>query len=126
MGAQIVEIAGEKMALLPIADYQRLLGLVEDKEDILAAEKAAERRRGGEEYVPAEIVDQILDGENPLRVWRHYRNLSLKQLAEKSGVGLSYISELERGLKNGPGKVWAKLARALAVTVEDILPDEGD
>jgi helix-turn-helix protein len=124
MGAQIVEIAGEKMAVLPFADYERLLELAEDKADILAAQGAETRRLAGEEYVPAELVDRILDGENPLRVWRQYRNLSLKQLAEKSGVGLSYISELERGLKNGPGKVWAKLSRALDVTVEDILPEE--
>jgi len=27
-------------------------------------------------------------------------------------------------LKNGPGRVWVKLARALNVTVDDILPDE--
>lgn len=126
MGAQIVEIAGEKMAVLPVADYERLLELAEDKTDILAAEAAEKRRLTGEEYVPAEMVDRILDGENPLRVWRQYRKLSLKQLAEKSGVGLSYISELERGLKNGPGRVWAKLARALGVTVEDILLDEAE
>ena len=126
MGAQIVEIAGEKMAVLPVADYERLLELAEDRIDGLAAEQAAERRRAGEEYLPAEMVDRILDGENPLRVWRRYRSLSLKQLAERSSVGLSYISELERGLKNGPGQVWAKLARALDVTVEDILPDVGD
>ena len=124
MGAQIVEIAGEKMAVLPVADYERLLELAEDKTDILAAEAAEKRRLAGEEYVPAEMVDRILDGENPLRVWRQYRKLSLKQLAERSGVGLSYISELERGLKNCPGRVWAKLARALGVTIEDILLDE--
>jgi hypothetical protein len=124
MGAQIVEIAGKKMAVLPVDDYERLLDLAEDRADILAAERAEERRNAGEEYVPAELVDRILDGENPLRVWRQYRNLSLKQLSEGSGVGLSYISELERGLKNGPGRVWGKLARALNVSVEDILPDE--
>lgn len=124
MGAQIVEIAGKKMAVLPVDDYERLVELAEDREDILAAERAEARRNAGEEYVPAELVNRIIDGENPLRVWRKYRNLSLKQLSEASGVGLSYISELERGLKNGPGQVWAKLARSLNVLVEDILPDE--
>jgi hypothetical protein len=126
VGAQIVEIAGEKMAVLPVADYERLLELAEDNADVAAAERAEERRRSGEEYLPMQIANRILNGESPLRVWRQYRSLSLKQLAEKSGVGLSYISELERGLKNGPGQVWAKLSRALNVTVEDVLPDESD
>jgi hypothetical protein len=124
MGAQIVEIAGKKMAVLPVEDYERLLEMAEDREDILAAERAEMRRNAGEEYVPSELVDRILDGENPLRVWREYRKLSLKQLSETSGVGLSYISELERGLKKGPGQVWGKLARALNVSIDDILPDE--
>jgi len=124
VGAHMVEIVGEKKAALHISDYERLLDLAEDRADVLAAEQAAERRHAGEEYLPAEMVDRILTGENPLRVWRQYRNLSLKQLAEKSGIGLSYISELERSLKNGPGRVWVKLARALNVTVDDILPDE--
>lgn len=124
MGAQIVEIAGEKMAVLPVADYERLLEAAEDNADIAAASIAEQRRLAGEEYVPADVVDRIIAGESPLRVWRKHRKLSLKQLAEKSGVSLSYISELERGLKNGPGHVWAKLGRALNVTVDDILPDD--
>lgn len=122
MSAQIVEIAGEKMAVLPVADYERLLEIAEDKADATAAAIAEKRRRDGEEYLPSELVDRILDGENPLRVWRQHRKLSLKQLAEASGVGLSYISELERGLKNGPGHVWVKLARAMDLTADDILP----
>jgi hypothetical protein len=124
MGAQIVEIAGQKMAVLPVADYERLLELAEDRADEDAAARAEKRRAEGEEYVPIELVDRILAGESPLRVWRQYRKLSLKQLSEGSGVGLSYISELERGLKNGPGRVWGKLAQALNVSVEDILPDQ--
>jgi hypothetical protein len=93
----------------------------EDQADIAAAENAEERRRDGAEYLPSEFVSQILDGENPLRVWRKHRGMTLKALAGKSGVSYSYISELERGLKE-PGSVWSKLATALDAAVEDILP----
>lgn len=123
MHAQIVEIAGEKMAVLPVADYERLLELAEDRSDIAAAANAEQRRLAGEEYVPADLVDRILTGERPLRVWRKYRKLSLKQLSERSGLGLSYISELERGLKGGPVHQWVKLAHALNVSVDDLLTD---
>jgi hypothetical protein len=30
----------------------------------------------GEETVPAEVVYAILDGENPVRVWREHRRLT--------------------------------------------------
>ena len=126
MGAQIVEIAGQKVAMLPMEEYERLLELAEDSSDILAADRADVRRRNGEEYVPAELVKRILAGESPLRVWREYRGLNLAQLSSQVGIGLSYLSEIERGLRQGSGRLWAKLARALDVTVEDILPDEAE
>ena len=76
MTAQIVEIAGEKMAMLPLADYQRLLEIAEDQADIAAAERAEQRRLAGEEYVPFELVNAIIDGENALRAWRKYRGFT--------------------------------------------------
>lgn len=123
MGAQIIEIAGQKMAMLPIEDYERLLELAEDKADLLAAERAEARRLAGEEYVPAELVNRILDGESPLRVWRQHRGLTLDQLAKSAGLGISYLSDLERGKRQGKGALWRRLADALNVSIDDILPD---
>ena len=125
MGAQIVEIAGRKMAMLPMEDYERLLELAEDAFDIRAAERAEERRTAGEEYVPAALVNRILDGESALRVWREYRGLTQGQLAAAVGLKTAtHVSDLESGKRKGSGLLWAKLARALKVTIEDILPDE--
>ena len=125
MGAQIVEIAGQKMAMLPMEDYERLLELAEDAADVRAAERAEERRNAGEEYVPAALVNRILDGETPLRVWREYRGFTQGQLGAAVGLKTAtHISDLESGKRKGSGQLWAKLARALKVTVEDILPDE--
>jgi len=124
MGAQIVEIAGQKVAMLTMEEYERLLELAEDSSDTLAADRADERRRNGEEYVPAELVKRILAGESPLRVWREYRGLNLAGLSSQVGIGLSYLSEIERGRRQGSGRLWGKLARALEVNIEDILPDE--
>lgn len=122
MTAQIIEIAGQKMAILPIADYERLLEAVEDQADVAAAEKASLRAAAGEEYVSADVVDSLLAGENALRVWRKHRNMTLDDLAEKSGVRKSSISELENGKEIGRPAKWRALADALDVTVDDILP----
>ena len=123
MGAQIVEIAGQRMAVLPLADYERLLELVEDHADENAAARAEKRRLDDEEYVPAELVDRILAGESPLRVWRQHRGLTLEDVAKRVGVATATVSRLETGaMKSAPG-MWRKLAAALDVAVEDILPD---
>lgn len=124
MSAQIVEIAGEKMAVLPIADYERLVELAEDQADIAAADRAAKRRLEGEEYVPFELVQAIIDGENALKKWREHRGLSQRELAERTGTRLATISELENGKAQGKPKLWRALADALDVELDDILPIE--
>ena len=123
MTAQIVEIAGQKMAMLPIADYQRLLDLAEDKTDMLAAMQAEQRRRDGEEYLPAALVDEILAGGSALRAWRKYRSLSLEELAQATGTHASTLSSIENGARQGRPALWRALASALSVSTDDILPE---
>jgi DNA-binding XRE family transcriptional regulator len=120
---QIVEIEGQKIALLPIADYERLLDIAHDREDVEAAQLAAQRRLGDLEYLPAAMANRILDGESPLRVWREYRGLSTTALAASVNVAQSHISQLENRKRRGQHALWRKLAEVLKVEVDDILPD---
>ncbi len=122
MTAQIVEIAGQKMAMLPLADYQQLLDLAEDQADIAAAQRAEARRLAGEEYVPFELVNAIIQGENALRAWRKYRGLTQLQLAGLAQLRKSTVSEIENGKAQGKPALWRALADALKVSVDDILP----
>ncbi|WP_068072952.1 helix-turn-helix domain-containing protein [Novosphingobium lentum] len=122
MGVQILEIAGRKMAVLPLDDYERLLETAEDREDIAAAIEAERRRKDGVEYLPAGMVDRILDGENALRVWREYRGMTIAELAEKSGYGISMISKIETGSRQGTVSLWKAVAAALGVLPDDIMP----
>jgi DNA-binding XRE family transcriptional regulator len=123
MTAQIVEIAGQKMAVLPIADYQRLLDLAEDKGDVLAAMQAEQRRLAGEEYLPAALVDGILAGGSALKAWRKYRGMTLVELASVAGTQASTLSSIESGTRQGRPALWRSLAEALKVSVDDILPE---
>ena len=122
MTAQIVEIAGQKIAMLPESDYRQLLEIAEERDDIIAAERAEKRRLEGEEYVSFELVEAIINGENALRAWRKYRNITGSQLSKLSGIDQSRISELENGKAQGKPATWRALATALDVTVDDILP----
>jgi len=124
MTVQIVEIAGQKMAMLPVDDYQKLLDVAEDRADAIAAIAAEQRRTGGEEYLPAELVDQIMNGENALRAWRNYRGMTVKALADRAGARVATISEIENGKAQGKPALWRALAEALSVSVDDILPLE--
>ena len=123
MTVQIVDIAGQKMAMLPVADYQRLVDIAEDKADALTAVEAERRRAQGEEYLPAELVDRLLEGENPLRVWRKHRGYTLDALARMVGARHATLSDIENGKAQGKPALWRALANALNVTVDDLLPE---
>lgn len=61
-----------------------------------------------------------------LRQLRSDRGLSLRELAEKSGLSNGYISLLENGRVESPSAtVLGKLARALEVSLDDLLRAAG-
>jgi DNA-binding XRE family transcriptional regulator len=123
MGVQIVELGNEKHALIPIAEYNQLLVELEDRDDERFAKTAEERRVVGEEYLPIEMVDSLLAGESALRVWRKHRGLKQLELAALSGVVNSQISNIERGERNASLETWQRLAKALRVDLDDIVPE---
>ena len=122
MTVQFIEIAGQKMVILPEAEYRSLADQAEERADSEAAERAEARRLDGEEYVPASLVERLVDGEAGLLVWREYRGLSLQALGEKVGLSKMTISSLERGKRDTSAKNWRALADALSVDVDDIMP----
>lgn len=105
------------------AEYDRLRALEEDLGDIQRA-LAVEARlaKGEEELIPADVVDRLLDGEPPLRVWREFRNLTQSGLARTSGVNRVQIVDIEADRNSGSVRTLRKLAEALAVTVDDLIP----
>jgi DNA-binding XRE family transcriptional regulator len=123
MSVQFVDIAGQKMAMLPAADYERLLAMAEDQLDVQAAEASERRRLAGEEYVPVELINRIIEGENPLRVWRQHRGLTLESLAQAVRTTSATLSRIETGQQQPKAQMWRALAEVLDVTVDDIMPD---
>lgn len=75
----------------------------------------------GAELVPAELVYALLDGANPMRVWREYRGLSQGDLAAEAGISASYLSQLESGKRTGTAEVLSAIAAALDVTIDDLI-----
>jgi len=118
----MIEIAGTQMVMLTRKEFDALTEAAEHYADIVAAVEAQKRREAGEEYVPAEVVEQLIAGENPLKVWRNYRGLSLAALGEMVGRQASFMGKLEKGVNEGGIKLWQALAKALDVDLDDLLP----
>ena len=60
---------------------------------------------------------------NRIRTLRKERGLSQEDLAELSGLDRTYISGIERGLRNVALRNIAALAQALGVSLADLFED---
>ena len=119
---QIIERDGKpEWAILPYEDYLQLIEqaeLLEDIRDFDATSAAIES--GDEELIPAEVVNAILDGKNPVKVWREYRGLTQQQLADAVKISKPYLSQIETGKRTGTTDVLSAIAKALDVSLEQI------
>lgn len=106
---------------IPRSEYDRLRAAAEDLADLQALDRAKAQLAAGEvELIPAAFANRLLDGENPLRVYRDLRALTQALLAEMAGVGRVTIAEIETGRKQGSVSTLRALASALNVTLDDL------
>lgn len=122
MKPQIIRKDGKpEYAVVPIDDYRKLLADAEMLVDLIAYDAAKKAlAEGNEELIPAAVVDRLLDGDNPVRVWREFRGLTSAQLATACGVSSAAISQLETGKRQPSVALLKKLATALRVELEQL------
>jgi DNA-binding XRE family transcriptional regulator len=120
MNLHILERDGRPaFVVLPIEEYERLIDALADAHDAITIEEFHRRLLSGEEEtLPIEIADRILAGENPVRVFRGYRGLTLQQLADSCGVTNSHISQIEKGKRSMSTGLLKRMAEALSTDIE--------
>lgn len=75
---------------------------------------------GGESF-PIEVVDRLLSGASPIKVYREYRGMSQKALAAAIDISPVYLSQIETGRRVGSAKTLASIAQALEVSLDDLV-----
>jgi len=116
----ILTPTGERLVVLSEQDYATLLEQAENYHDIQAANEARARIDAGEETFPSSVVEALLDGVAPVRVFREHRGMRAGELAEKVGISQGYLSELESGKKTGSLSVLKRIAEVLGVELNDL------
>lgn len=107
-----------EMITIPRAEYDRLREAAEDLADVQAYDRAM---AAGEESFPSEVVDRLLNGESPLRVFRDLRGLTQSALSAASGVNRVQIADIEARRRTGSVDTLRKLAQALNLTIDDLV-----
>jgi DNA-binding XRE family transcriptional regulator len=122
MNVQVIEKDGKpEWAVIPYEEYKRLVEEAEMTYDVRAYDEAKVAIAEGEELVPSEVTYAILDGGSPVRAWREHRGLTQQQLAEAAGISVPYLSQTESGKRGGSTEVLAAIAKALGLTLDDVV-----
>ena len=104
-------------AVIPWREYERLA--TASAEASLSDEELYDRAVvEAEESFPIAVADRLLAGENAVRVYRGYRGITQKQLAETTGIKASHLAQIEQGRRTGSAKTLAAIAEALRVEVD--------
>ncbi len=107
-------------------DWESLQLELESLQDCAAvAERRAYERQVGKDnarrdYLTGDEAIRLLNGENPLKVWREKRGLSQRALAAATDIGNSYLAEIETNRKPGSGDAYRKLGAVLHVPPEEL------
>ena len=98
------------------AEYEALLDHNSKLEDRLAALEAEDGSR-----VPHEVAVAIIRGQSPILAYRNHLGMTLRALSECTGIGVSYLSEIERGHKPGSTSALTRIAAALNTTIDILI-----
>jgi DNA-binding XRE family transcriptional regulator len=116
----ITSPSGEELVVVPRRDYENLV------DSAVACKADASLASDREELLTAEETAALVAAPTPLAFWRKKRGKSQPQLAAVIGVSQDFLSDLERGKAKGDVTLFAKLARCLGVSIEDLVPEEGE
>ena len=111
-------MTGGETVTLTREEYDALIERTAALEDRLAAAEAE-----GDARVPHEVAVATMAGESPIRAFRNHHGFTLRELSERSGVALSYLSEIERRRKPGSVAALTRVAAAFSTTLDVLVVD---
>lgn len=100
---------------------------LEEYDDLIDARDHAVAMRdiasGNMPVLSGDDVDAYLDAPTPLAFWRKHRGLTQAALAQLVEVSQPFIAQLEAGQKDASVGIYGRMARALGVRIDDLVPD---
>jgi DNA-binding XRE family transcriptional regulator len=109
-------------AVIPCSEYEKLCEALDNAEDIKDIETNLQAIQEGKEItVPGEVTFAILDGTNPIRAWREYKQIKMNELAGKVGISSAYLSQIENGKRNPTIDTLKSIAKELGIDIEMVI-----
>jgi len=102
--------------------WEAMIEALEDAEDRRSVDLFLARRSRGEDGgIPVAFVKRLIARENPVRVHREWRGITMTALAKAAKVAQPYLSAIENGSKPGSAAALKRIAAVLKVDMEDLV-----
>ena len=126
MTVRFEQTATGEVAILPRSEYDELITkAAEADEDAGTAglvDAGLRQVASGDVVIPKDVVDRLVAGENPVRVFREWRGFTQTYLADfKLSIGQSHLSDIETGRRTGTAATLRDIANALGVPLDLIV-----
>ncbi|HHD56160.1 MAG TPA: XRE family transcriptional regulator [Desulfobulbaceae bacterium] len=123
MSVQVIEKNGKpEWAIIPYDEYQKLQEAYEDAEDIQDIHNHLRAIQSGKEItIPGEITFAVLEGISPIRAWRKYKKIKMKELAKQIGISAAYLSQIENKKRNPTIETLKAIAEALELDIDMLI-----
>lgn len=122
MAVNVIEIENKQFAMVPLDMYNDMVEELEDMEDIQQALVIQRQIKNGEmPTYPAAMVEALIDGENPVKIYREHKGLTQQELAEKIGQTLSTIEKIENGEMEATISVMKEIAKVLDTDIDSLV-----
>jgi len=95
--------------------------LIDARDHALALRDVA---TGAMETLSEAELDEYLAAPTPLAFWRRRRGLTQAALAATVGITQPYLAQIETGQRTGDVRLYARLAKALRLRIEDLIAEE--
>jgi DNA-binding XRE family transcriptional regulator len=115
MGVDIIVQDGRERVVMDKTDY---VDLIDSRDHAIAMRDIS---AGAPTLTQAEL-DAYLAAPTPLAFWRQRAGKTQSALAEQVGVSQPFLAQIEGGQRQGTVRVLARLAKAVGVRIEDLIP----
>jgi len=115
MGIDIIVQNGRERVVMDRSEYEDLI-------DSLHVAKAMREIAEGAPTLTQAELDAYLAAPTPLAFWRQRENKTQAALADEIGVSQPFLAQIEGGQRQGTIRVLARLAKALGVRIDDLVP----
>jgi DNA-binding XRE family transcriptional regulator len=108
---------GEELAILPRSEFEEIVAAAAHNKAVAAY------RSGRDPGLSGADMRALLAASSPLAFWRRKRSITQSALAQSTGLAQNYLSDLETGKRTGSATQWRKIARALDLPVDELIPE---